>query len=253
MRVLGMTLPIITPGVDLANMILRASEQVGGLRDKDVIVIASSALATAQGQLKKLTDVKPSPTAKKLARRSGLEPEFVQIVLKEADKVFGPVKGAIATLKDGMLCANAGVDHTNAPLGQVTLAPRNPDQAAADILKGLRKRISGRLGVIIADSHVQPLRLGTVGQAIGVAGIEPAADCRGKRDLFGRKLRITFRGVADQLASAAQVEMGEADERVPVVVIRWAKVEFAEKPKTSVKISPKLCLYSSVMKVGKKR
>ena len=253
MRVLGMTLPIVTPGADLAAMILKASEQVGGLRDKDVIVVASSALATAQGRLKKLTDVKPSATAKKLARRSELEPEFVQIVLKEADKVFGAVKGAIATLKDGMLCANAGVDHTNAPLGQVTLMPKNPDQAAADILKALGKRISGRLGVIVADSHVQPLRLGTVGQAIGVTGIEPAIDCRGKRDLFGRKLRITFRGVADQLASAAQVEMGEADERVPAVVIRWAKVEFTEKPKTSVKISPKLCLYSSVMNVGKKR
>jgi len=247
-----MTLPIVTPGADLAAMILKASEQVGGLRDKDVIVVASSALATAQGRLKKLTDVKPSATAKKLARRSELEPEFVQIVLKEADKVFGAVKGAIATLKDGMLCANAGVDHTNAPLGQVTLMPKNPDQAAADILKALKKRISGRLGVIVADSHVQPLRLGTVGQAIGVTGIEPAIDCRGKRDLFGRKLRITFRGVADQLASAAQAEMGEADERVPAVVIRWAKVEFADQPKTSTKILPKKCLFSGALKLGKK-
>lgn len=248
-----MSMPLVTPGADLPSMILKASEQVGGLRDKDIVVIASSAIATAQKRLKKLAGARPSPLAKKLARRSGLEPEFVQIVLREADRVFGVARGAIATLKDGMLCVNAGVDRTNAPLGQVTLMPVKPDRAAADILKALKKRVSGRLGMIIADSHVQPLRLGTVGQAIGVAGIEPAIDCRGKRDLFGRKLEITFRGIADQLASAAQVEMSEADERVPAVIIRWAKVEFVEEPKTAVKISPKRCVYSSLFKLGGKR
>ena len=252
MRVLGLNMPLITPGADIASMILRASEQVGGIRDRDVIVIASSALATAQGRLKKLTSVKPSPRAKQLAKKSDLEPEFVEIVLREADKVLGFVKGAIATLRDGMLCANAGVDHTNAPLGSVTLMPEKPDQAAEEIFRTLKKRVGGHLGVIIADSHIQPLRLGTIGQAIGVAGIEPATDYRGKRDLYGRKLKITFRGVADQLASAAQVEMGEADERVPAVVIRWAKVEFTDQPKTSVKILPKKCLFSSVLKLGKK-
>jgi coenzyme F420-0:L-glutamate ligase len=252
MRVLGLSMPLITPGADIASMILRASEQVGGLRDRDIVVISSSALATAQGRVKKLASVRPSPRAKQLAKRSDLEPEFVEIVLREADKVLGVAKGAIATLKDGMLCANAGVDHTNAPLGSVTLMPEKPDQAAEEILRALKKRVEGRLGVIIADSHVQPLRLGTVGQAIGVAGMEPAIDCRGKRDLYGRRLRITFRGIADQLASAAQVEMGEADERVPAVVIRWAKVEFTDQPRTSVKIQPNKCLFFAALKLGKR-
>ncbi len=253
MRVLGLNMPLIAPGADLPAMIVRASEQVGGIRDKDVIVISSSALATAQGRIKKLTGVKPSSYAKRLAKQSGLEPEFVEIVLREADQVLGVAKGAIPTLKDGMLCANAGVDNTNAPLGSVTLMPDKPNESAEVILRAIKKKTGGRLGVIIADSHVQPLRLGTVGQAVGVAGIEPVIDCRGKRDLFGRKLKITFRGVADQLASAAQVEMGETDERVPAVVIRWAKVKFVEAPTTSPKIPPKRCMFAKSLRLGRKR
>ncbi|MEM2907835.1 MAG: coenzyme F420-0:L-glutamate ligase [Candidatus Hadarchaeales archaeon] len=246
-----MNMPLIKPGDDLVSMILKASEQVGGLRDGDIVVVASSALATAQGRLIELARVRPSQRAKLLARRSGLEPEFVELVLREANEVLGVAKYALLTLKEGMLCVNAGVDHSNAPPGQVVLMPSKPNRAAEEIMRELRQRSGARVGVIIADSQVQPLRLGTIGKAIGVAGMEPVIDCRGQLDLFGRRLRITFRAIADQIASAAQVVMGEGAERVPVVVVRDAGVEIVDKPKSSPKISPKRCVYARCLRLSR--
>jgi len=244
-------MPLIKPGDDLPAMILKTSEQVGGLKDGDVIVLASSAVATAQGRLRKLASIHPSKRAKLLARRCGLEPEFVELMLREADKVLGTSKLSVLTLKDGRLCANAGIDGSNAPQGQVVLMPIKPNRTAREILQALKQHVNARLGVIIADSHIQPLRLGTVGQAVGVAGIEPAMDCRGQLDLFGKPLKITFRAVADQLASAAQLAMGEAAERVPAVVVRGASVTFTEKAKTSPKIAPKRCIYMNSLKLAR--
>jgi len=244
-------MPLIKPGDDLPTMILKASEQVGGLKDGDVVILASSAVATAQGRLRKLANVRPSKRAKLLARRCGLMPEFVELALREADQVLGTSKLAVLTLKNGRLCANAGIDSSNAPPGQVVLMPTKPNRTAREILQALKQNENARLGVIIADSHIQPLRLGTVGQAVGVAGIEPAVDCRGQPDLFGKPLRITFRAVADQLASAAQAVMGEAAELVPVAVVRGANMIFTEKAKTSPKIAPKRCMYVSSLKLAK--
>lgn len=244
-------MPLIKPGDDLPAMILKASKQIGGLKDGDVIVLASSAVATAQGRLRKLSSIRPSKRAKLLAKRTDLTPEFAELVLREANQVLGTTKLAVLTLKGGRLCANAGVDSSNAPLGQVVLMPGKPNQAARAILRALKRHANVRLGVIITDSHVQPLRLGTIGQAVGVAGIEPAIDCRKQGDLFGKPLRITFRAVADQLASAAQVVMGEAAERVPAVVVRGANVVFVEMAKTSLKIAPKRCIYLNFLKPTK--
>ena len=250
MRVLGLKMPLIKPGDDLPAMILKASEQVGGLKDGDIVILASSAVATAQDRLRKLASIRPSKRAKLLARRCGLRPEFVELALREADQVLGTSKLAVLTLKDGRLCANAGIDSSNAPPGQVVLMPTKPNRTAREILQALKQHVNARLGVIIADSHIQPLRLGTVGQAVGVAGIEPAVDCRGELDLFGKPLRITFRALADQLASAAQVVMGEAAEQVPAVVVRGVSVAFTERAKTSPKIAPKRCIYMNSLKLA---
>lgn len=244
-------MPLIKPGDDLPTVILKASEEVGGLKDGDIIVLASSAVATAQGRLRKLASIRPSKRAKLLARRCDLRPEFFELVLREADQVLGTSKLAVLTLKDGRLCTNAGIDSSNAPPGQVVLMPTKPNRTAREILQVLKQNVNARLGVIIADSYIQPLRLGTVGQAVGIAGIEPTVDCRGQPDLFGRPLLMTFRALADQLASAAQVAMGEAAERVPAVVVRGASVIFTEKAKTSPKIAPKRCIYMNSLKLAK--
>jgi len=227
----------------LPAIVLKAAQQVGGLRDGDVVVIASSSVATAQGRLKRLSEVRPSRRAKLLARRSDLEPEFVELVLREADEVLGCVKGGLSTLKERRLCVNAGVDSSNAPPGHALLLPEKPEEVARSFFQAF-KLAGANVGVIIADSHVQPLRMGTIGQALGVAGIEPVVDCRGQRDLFDKPLKMTFRAIADQLATAAQLVMGEAAERVPAVIVRGAKVELVERPKLSPKISPKRCVYS---------
>ena len=244
-----MKMPLIKPGDDLPAMILKASEQVGGLKDGDIVILASSAVATAQGRLRKLASIHPSKRAKLLARRCGLRPEFVELALREANQVLGTSKLAVLTLKDGRLCANAGIDSSNAPPRQVVLMPTKPNRTAREILQALKQHVNARLGVIIADSHIQPLRLGTVGQAVGVAGIEPVVDYRGRLDLFGKPLRITFMAVADQLASAAQAVMGEAAERVPAVVVRGVDVIFTERARTSPRIAPKRCIYVNSLKL----
>ncbi len=245
-------MPLIKPGDDLSAMIARATEQVGGLRDEDIIVISSKVVATVQGRVRELARVRPSARAKKIAAKSGQDPEFVELVLREAGSVLNISKNVILTLKSGVICANAGVDNSNVPPGHVVLMPTNPNRVARELQRAIEQRTNARVGVIITDSNVKPLRLGTVGQAIGVTGLEPVVDCRGQHDLYGKPLRITFRALADQLATAAQAVMGEAAEGVPVVVVRGAGVEFVEKPKRSPKISPKRCIYSDMLKFSKK-
>ncbi len=251
MRVLGLSMPLVKPGDDLGKLIVRASEQAGGLRNGDVLVVASKAVATAQGRIRELARVRPSARARKLATQAGLEPEFVALVLREGGRVVRAAKGVILTLKGGVLCANAGVDSSNAPLGHIVLMPAKPNQAAQVLRQAIARRTNARVGVIIVDSNVKPLRLGTVGQTIGVAGLEPVVDCRGQHDLYGKPLRITFRALADQLATAAQLVMGEAAERVPVVIVRGVGVELAERPKHSPKISPKRCIYFNGLKLSR--
>jgi coenzyme F420-0:L-glutamate ligase len=252
MRVLGLRMPLVKPDDDLGKLIVRASEQVGGIRNGDVLVVASKAVATAQGRVRELARVRPSARARRLANQTGLKPEFIELVLREGARVVRAAKGVILTLKGGVLCANAGVDSSNAPPGQVVLMPARPNQAAQALRQAIARRTNAKVGVIIVDSNVKPLRLGTVGQTIGVAGLEPVIDCRGQHDLYGKPLRITFRAIADQLATAAQVVMGEAAEGIPVVIVRGAEVELVEKPKGSPKISPKRCIYFNGLRLSEK-
>lgn len=248
MKVLGISMPLVKPGDNLQEMITKAVKRVDGLQDGDVVVVSSKAVATAQGRVQELAKVRPSARARRIAAKSGQAPEFVELVLRESSHVLSVSKGVILTIRDGLICANAGADISNAPPGHAVLMPAKPDRAAEELRRALVEKSGAKIGVIIADSNVKPLRLGTIGQAIGVAGIEPVVDCRGQPDLYGRPLQITFRAIADQLATAAQIVMGEGDERMPVAVVREVKVELVEKPKHSAKISPKKCIYLGGMK-----
>lgn len=244
METIGLKIPRIEIGDDLGGSILKSAGERGGLKDKDVIVVASSAVSTVQGRSKELENVEPLDRAGKLAREIGIDEKFVEVVLQESDGVLGIGEGCILTMNDGEFKINAGVDRTNAPPGQVLLMPKNPDRAAKDLRRELENKTGKRLGVVIADSHLQPFRLGTIGQAIGVSGINSAIDCRGKKDLYGRLLRITFRNIADQLASAAQIEMGESDESIPAVVVRGVDIAFSDGGKKSLKIPIERDVYS---------
>lgn len=227
---------VISPGEDLVDLIPLES-----LRDGDILVISSKAVSTSRKRLVYLSNVKPSERAKSLAKKFEMDEKLVEIILREADLIIGGVKGVLLTLKDGNLMPNAGVDRSNCPKGTVVLLPENPWEESKRISEEIMKRCGKKIGVVISDSRVQPLRLGTVGIALGGYGIPLVTDERGKEDLFGRELEITFRAVGDQIASAALLLMGENGEGIPMVVIRGVSLD-GESNEIKPELSPKKCL-----------
>jgi len=237
---------LIKPEDNLLNIVLEAlGREELKIEDGDVLAIASKALATVQNQQKKLNSARPSEKAKKLSREHDLEPSFVEIVLQEADEVYGGVPKALLTLKDNILTANAGVDHKNSPKGYVTLWPKNPFKKAEEIRQEILEVTGKHVGVLIVDSRVTPLRMGTTGFALAVAGFEPVRDCRNDKDLYGHTVSITLLSLADDLASAAHLIMGETNEHVPAVLIKSAPVKLMEAVKPSAVVIPAdQCLFT---------
>jgi len=206
-------------------------------------------VALWQNRIRDLSRVLVSPQADNLAEQYVLEPALAQLIMDEAEEILGGVPHVLLTIKDGVLMANAGIDRSNAPPGHAILLPDRPTEIAWEIKTQLESQTGRKeIGVIIADSRTQPLRLGTVGLAVAVAGINPIKDYRGHPDIFGKPLRITRSAIADNLASAAQILLGEADEQVPFVVIRDAPVQYTEeriRPETMT-ISRQECMYMAV-------
>jgi len=247
----GVKTGLIKPGDNIVELILNSLKaQRITLENGDILVIAESALSSAQGRVVRLEEVKPSSEALKIAQKYEVAPEIAELILREADKILGGVSKVILTIKDKVFMANAGIDKSNAPPGYVTLLPENPEKVARDIRIKLWERTGKKVGVLIADSRTQPLRLGTVGLCLAASGFEPVIDERGHKDLYGKPLQITRRAVADNLASAAQVIMGEADEGIPVVLIRGAPVKLTDREISSdeMYIPPEECMYTSVFK-----
>lgn len=252
MEVIGIQTPLIKPDVNLDCLVELVLNSIGNkekieLRNEDVLVFASSVVSTVTGRIRDLEDIEPSKKAKKLGEESDLDERFVETIIQESDQILFPFKDCILTVKDDMLRINAGVDRTNVQLGKVLLLPKTPNKTAGKIKGKIETRTGKRMGVIISDSHVNPLRRGTTGQAIGTSGIKESLDFRNQKDLYGRKLKITFQGVADQLSAAAQLIMGEADESTPVVIIRGTDAAFSDKPGESIKIPPDKCVYSRLL------
>ena len=194
--------------------------------NNDVLAVTSKIVAYSQGRIVKLSDIKPSEESRKLAKQHSLRPEFAELILRESDKILGGVDKAILTLKDNILTANAGIDNKNAPPGFAVLWPTDPEKSANSIREQIMKATGKKIGVIIVDSGLTPLRIGTIGLAVAVAGFKPIRDTRGRADIFGKPLVITRHAVADDLASAAHLLMGEAAEKTPIVLIRDAPVDF---------------------------
>ena len=214
------------------------------MKDDDVMVVASKVLATAEGRIRDLAKIRPSRKGVALARRYGMEPAHVQTVLDEADVVLGGIHKTLITLKDNVLIANGGVDKSNAPRNHVILWPSNPDLWALKIRRAFKTRLGVDIGVIVADSRVHPLRIGTIGCAIGVSGLDPVREYRGIIDLFGKPLLISRLAVADDLASTAHVLMGEAAERIGAVIIKDAPIVRSEtKSIKDTLIEPEDCLF----------
>ncbi|MDP2796997.1 MAG: coenzyme F420-0:L-glutamate ligase [Methanoregula sp.] len=220
-EVFGLSTGIICSGDSIAERAADAADrQCGGIHDGDILVLAETAVATAEGNIIDLATITPSPRAEELGKKYQMDSRTAEVVLRESDSVVGGIPGFLLCMKAGTLLPNAGVDASNAPLGCVTPLPKNPDHSAIAIKAAVERRYGVKVGVIIADSRTHAMRLGCSGVAIGCAGITAVIDDRGRSDLFGRKLEVTKRAVADNIVSAAELVMGEADECTPAAIVR---------------------------------
>jgi len=216
------------------------------LRSKDIVAVSSKIVGISEKRIRDIHRIKTTREAIGLARRFSLTLPFAQAVLDESDMVIGGVRGALLTIKDGYAVANAGIDRKNAPLNSLVLWPHDPDLSAKTLRDQIRKEFGKQVGVVIVDSRVTPLRLGTTGLAIGAAGFRAVEDIRGNVDLHGREVRITFRAVADALAATAQLVMGESSERKPFAIIREAPVSMeSDSGVREAKLAWNRCLYMS--------
>jgi coenzyme F420-0:L-glutamate ligase/coenzyme F420-1:gamma-L-glutamate ligase len=227
MQLYAIKTEIVKAGDNLVDMILRSlKEQRLQLENNDVLALTSKIVSYAQGRLVKLSDVKPSEEAVRLGKKYSLKPEFAELILQEADRICGGVEKAVLTLKNSALTANAGIDNKNAPADSAVLWPQDAPKWARQFRHDVKSKTGKQVAVLIVDSGLIPLRIGTTGLALVVAGFKPIKECRGERDLYGKLITITRHAVADDLASAAHLLMGEAAEKVPVVLIRDAPVDF---------------------------
>lgn len=244
---LPVRLPIVRLGQRLERILPQALRKNRfTLSDNDVIAIASKVVSVAERRIIALDEVEVSERVVRIARKWRIDRKLAALVLDEADAVIGGVPGFLLTIKNGILTANAGIDLKNSPDRTAMRWPRDADASAAAMRNSLEREFRARLGVIIVDSRVTPLRLGTVGLAIGVSGIVPLRDHRRIRDLYGRKTKVTQTNVVDDLASSAHLLMGETREQIGAVVVRNAPVLFREDTNSrSARLAMRRCLIAS--------
>ena len=225
-------LPLITEGDNLAELICNAArKQKTPLQERDVIVITHVAVSKAEGNVINLDGIIPSKRAHNIALRTQKEANLVEVILRETREIvrIGP-NSLITETNNGIVCANAGVDRSNVEGERnVVLLPKDPDVSAQTIRRSIGRLSGCEVAVIISDTHGRPLRMGEINVAIGVAGIKPIRDRRGEKDLFGYELRIKQTAVADELSSAAELAIGQANEGIPVAIIRGYNYQATEK------------------------
>jgi coenzyme F420-0:L-glutamate ligase/coenzyme F420-1:gamma-L-glutamate ligase len=225
-------IPIIQPGDDLVKIIigrLRAAHL--SLTSGDILVLTQKIVSKAEGAIVDLDTCFPSAEALKLARSCGKDARLVELILQESKKVLRQRADVLITEhRRGWVCANAGIDFSNVPGNCVSLLPRNPDRTARDIRKRIRHLVRVDVAVLIIDSHGRAFRKGAIGVAVGCAGIAVLKDMRGRKDLFHYRLRSTEIALADELASAASLLMGQANEGIPAVVIRGLTYRKSAQP-----------------------
>jgi coenzyme F420-0:L-glutamate ligase len=223
------------------------------LQEGDVVAISSKYVAISEGRVVDLGAVRVSDAAHSLAQRYQMNPAIAQLVLDEAEHIFGGIQlGFALTWRNGVMSPNAGIDRSNVPSGKAVLLPLDGYGTAQELRDALQLAYGVRVGVLLTDSWLVPGRWGTTGVAIACAGFEPLQDERGKQDLFGNPMAVTQRGMADSLCVAAQLVMGERDEATPFAVIRNAPIKLTDRllGVADVAIPWELCLYVESLTVG---
>ena len=247
-HIYGLCTDLIKPGDLLLDHLKAAMNRQGlEIQEHDIIVLAESAVATAQGRITSLKTIKPSGRALQLSRQYEMDPALAEVVIQESDEIIGGINGFLLSVKSGHLLPNAGVDGSNAPDGYVTLLPEEPGALAHALRKKIFEETGCFVGVLIIDSRTHPMRYGCGGVAIACSGIPSVIDERGRKDLYGRELMVTRRAVADNIASAAELVMGESDESIPAVLVRGLDIEFGEFEGIEL-IRPDECLFIGSLK-----
>lgn len=220
-------IPRIKEGSNLSLLILKsARRQLFPIKNNDIVVITQKIISKSERRLVDLRSIHPSSEAIKISQLVEKTPQLVQLILDESKEVLRVRKGVIIVKhRLGFVCANAGIDHSNTvehdpDSNYVLLLPKDPDKSARQIQVEIEKATGKQVGVLIIDSHGRAWRNGTVGTTIGAAGLPGLVDLRGKQDLFGYTLKATQVAASDELAAAASLLMGQADEAIPCVIAR---------------------------------
>jgi coenzyme F420-0:L-glutamate ligase / coenzyme F420-1:gamma-L-glutamate ligase len=242
MEILPIKIPKKDEGFDLFRTIVDSKFQF--LAD-DILVISSKFVSMSERSLIDLKNVKVSKRARDLALKFKMDERIAQVTLQESDYVVSGIPGFLLTINDGMIAPNAGIDKSNCPQGKIVLYPKDSFKTANELRKKFLKKHGMKIGIVISDSRLMPTRIGCTGIAVGVSGFYPVDDERGKADLYGKKLKVTFKATADCLATIGVFMMGESNESIPLVVIRGADVRETKRSLSmkDMTVNPKIDIY----------
>ena len=226
----------VKPNDRLDTLILESLKKTRQtLYDNDILVIAHKIVSKSENRLVELEKIRPSARSIVIAKEHDKDPRVVELILRESNDILKISRGIIIVeTRQGLICANAGVDQSNIEDGSnhALLLPADADKSASKIRQSLKKKTGKDIAIIISDTFGRPFREGQVNVAIGIAGLEPIKNYVGKADMYGKKLRVTQIAVADEIASAAELTMGKANG-VPIVIVRGYNYQRAQK-KSSV-------------------
>lgn len=242
MEIFPIKIPKKDAGFDLFRTIVESEFQ---FQENDIVVLSSKFVSMSEGSLIDLKSVRVSNRARALASRFKMDEKIAQISLQESDYLVSGIPGFLLTINDGMIAPNSGIDKSNCPPGKIVLYPKDSFKSAKQLRKKFSKKFGIKIGIVISDSRLMPTRIGCTGIAVGVSGFDPVDDERGKWDLFGKKLMVTFKATADCLATIGVFVMGESNESIPIVVIRGANVKKTERNLSmkDMTVNPKIDIY----------
>jgi len=215
--------PLIKSGDNIAKIIIETAERNGlKIDDGDIVVITQKIFSKAEQRVANLKDVTPSKEALEIAKTTHKSPRFIELILRETRKIMKTSPEVLLVEDDrGLICINAGVDKSNVKgNNSFALLPINPDDSAEECRQQIKKLVGKNVAVIVCDTFSRPFRRGQVNFAIGVAGLKPFKDYRGKEDLFGHVLKVKNVAVVDEIAAAAELLMGQGREATPVVIFK---------------------------------
>ncbi len=243
-------MPRAKAGFDICKMIKLFFNRVGVQPEHgDLLAISGKYISTSEERLYSIADVVPLEDMSKVSETWGGDPKIGELVARESDLVLPGFYGIYLGEANGILQPNAGIDRSNVPGGFVIFYPVNPAKSAEKIRACIRLLFERDVGVIITDSRIFPSKRGTSGVCIGCSGVIPYVDDRGNLDLFGKPLKVTRRAISDQLASAAELMMGESSESVPIVLIRGLKQYYRYRtPSVDLSVSYEEDIYFSAIK-----